>query len=472
MLTPAQIKAHRFASAVRGMYKSDDVDSFFEDVVDSYEQVFKENADFIKKISLLADRVEAYRNDEDNIKATLLTAQRMADKMMHDANETSTAQLKEAGEKLESAESHAKAQEQLIIEEANKKSQEKLYEAEREADRIIEDAEKQAAEILNSAKKDASEQLERTKDELKAEELSLELIKKEAAAFKGDLLEKYRQHMEFIDAIPGAVYSTVMHSDSNTLAETEELNMNPVEQTETDEPELAIPVEPKEFLSVEPEITPEESEEIARDAAEEINVFEEKEPDAIQASDESIVDEDGENSEQNDEELQAETGDADEVNQIEDITETNAEVMQDTQNSEYDEDKSNAEISGLFTLRQRAMAQQQELSDSEDDTGAETPENEEYSSAVEDVEKSEEIQEDSGVAEISKEPSDFDDIGGFRVFLENLEDDDEIESAAGSSEEDEDAGEMIETVEIDKDDDDDDDDENEPQTGFKGFFRK
>jgi len=435
MLTPAQIKAHRFASAVRGTYKSDDVDIFFEEVVNSYEQVFKENADFIKKISLLANRVEAYRNDEDNIKATLLTAQRTADKMLHDAKETAEAQLKEAGEKLDYAESHAKAREQLIVEEANKKSAEKINDAEREAQRIISDADRQVAEILESAKKEALEQLERTKEELKAEELSLELLKKESAAFKGELLEKYRQHMEFIDAIPGAVYATVHHNESTEQAE------SPV--VENDIHEIADDSE---------EIAPGETENIIEDSRED---------------------------------LQAESFAAFNNYEAENGSHTLPEAEQNFSEPVSGEDEDIGEVSGLFTLRQKAMAQQQELSDMEPETDlaekedAAFAEDEVYSSPADDIEESKEPEEDISAPEDDfnepepvKETSDFDDLGGFRVFLENLEDDDEIEPAGISGDPDEDTI-AVDTFEIDKDDDDDDDDgDKERQTGFKGFFRK
>ena len=81
MLKPEQLKSHRFISAGRGTYEAEDVDSFLREVSASYEKMFKENGDLVKKMSLLAERVSQYKKDEDNIRRALLTAERMADKI-------------------------------------------------------------------------------------------------------------------------------------------------------------------------------------------------------------------------------------------------------------------------------------------------------------------------------------------------------------------------------------------------------
>ena len=57
MLTPEVVKAKEFQASGRGAYRADDVDSFFAEVSASYEQMFKENGELIKKISILANKV-------------------------------------------------------------------------------------------------------------------------------------------------------------------------------------------------------------------------------------------------------------------------------------------------------------------------------------------------------------------------------------------------------------------------------
>ena len=72
---------------------------------------YTQNEALLKKISLLADKVEEYRRDEDTIRSALLVAQRTADQVVREAKEKAEACI--AG-----AESQAKA----LEEEANARS--------------------------------------------------------------------------------------------------------------------------------------------------------------------------------------------------------------------------------------------------------------------------------------------------------------------------------------------------------------
>ncbi len=76
MLTPTQVKSYKFQSAGRDIYRSDEVDQFFARVSESYEQLFKENSELVKRVGLLAEKIEEYRKDEELIKKTLIVAQR------------------------------------------------------------------------------------------------------------------------------------------------------------------------------------------------------------------------------------------------------------------------------------------------------------------------------------------------------------------------------------------------------------
>ena len=96
MLTPDRIKEKTFQTTGRGSYRAEDVDSFLNEVSASYEQMYKENTDLIKKISILAKKVEEYRADEDSLKMALLNAQKLADKIVAEAKETAAAEHKSA----------------------------------------------------------------------------------------------------------------------------------------------------------------------------------------------------------------------------------------------------------------------------------------------------------------------------------------------------------------------------------------
>ena len=57
MLTPDKINEKQFQSSGRGSYRAEDVDAFINEVSASYEQMFKENGDLVRKISILAKKV-------------------------------------------------------------------------------------------------------------------------------------------------------------------------------------------------------------------------------------------------------------------------------------------------------------------------------------------------------------------------------------------------------------------------------
>ncbi|MBQ8227611.1 MAG: DivIVA domain-containing protein [Clostridia bacterium] len=191
MLTPSKIKNHHFEASGKNAYRAQSVDEFFDIVADSYEQMFKENGELVKKISLLAERVEEYRNDEDNIRAALLTAQRMADQIMRETNEKAENQLAEAAAAAQKIEAEAAAKAQAILETAQTKADARLIEADATAKRLIEDA-----------TADAKEQAVVARDRMIKTQAALDLVEKEADAFKKQLLDLYKEHIELITKIP------------------------------------------------------------------------------------------------------------------------------------------------------------------------------------------------------------------------------------------------------------------------------
>lgn len=68
MLTPQQVKNHRFQLGSRGTYRAEEVDAFVQELTASFEEAYTQNEALLKKISLLADKVEEYRRDEDTIR--------------------------------------------------------------------------------------------------------------------------------------------------------------------------------------------------------------------------------------------------------------------------------------------------------------------------------------------------------------------------------------------------------------------
>ena len=85
MLTPQEVSTHAFSKAVMGGYNMAMVDEFLDELTDDYTALYKENAALKANLKVLVEKVEDYRATEDSMRATLLTAQKMADSIVHEA---------------------------------------------------------------------------------------------------------------------------------------------------------------------------------------------------------------------------------------------------------------------------------------------------------------------------------------------------------------------------------------------------
>lgn len=87
MLTPQEVAEHAFAKASFGGYNMAMVDEFLDLLTEDYTALYKENAVLKSKMKVLVEKVEEYRSTEDAMRKALLTAQRMADEMVSEAEE-------------------------------------------------------------------------------------------------------------------------------------------------------------------------------------------------------------------------------------------------------------------------------------------------------------------------------------------------------------------------------------------------
>lgn len=85
MLTPQEVSTRAFTKAVMGGYNMAMVDEFLDELTDDYTALYKENAALKAKMKVLVEKVEDYRATEDSMRATLLTAQKMADSIVREA---------------------------------------------------------------------------------------------------------------------------------------------------------------------------------------------------------------------------------------------------------------------------------------------------------------------------------------------------------------------------------------------------
>jgi cell division initiation protein len=142
-------------------YRTDDVDQFIDEVKESYDVLLKknieqkegyeslkaENDQLLEKLKILADKIEDYRTEEDEIKNALVSAQKLGD-----------ASIRESRHKAE-----------IIIKDANIK----------------------AERIITSAKREVTEQRN-----------ELDRLQKTVSDFRSKLLNTYKEHLTLIDALP------------------------------------------------------------------------------------------------------------------------------------------------------------------------------------------------------------------------------------------------------------------------------
>lgn len=146
MYTPQEIRSIEFTKSLGG-YKTAEVDEFIDRCADTVEALINEKAELAKKLEVLADKLVEYRNDEDSIRTALLSAQRLGDTVVREANH-------KAG---------------LILDDANIKAQ----------------------KIEETAKR-----------KIVDEEKELERVKKEVALFKSRMMSIYREHLSLIGMLP------------------------------------------------------------------------------------------------------------------------------------------------------------------------------------------------------------------------------------------------------------------------------
>lgn len=176
MIAPQEIRTVTFDKVMRG-YRPEDVDAFLQQVAQQVEQLQAEKEGCEKKLYILAEKVEEYRKDEDNLKTALLNAQRMGENV-----------IREARQKAES---------------------------------ILREADIRAEDITRAASEQVSE-----------ERMELERVKAEVAQFKNSVLSLYKQHIESLSTLPG---------DEPEQPEEEEEPAAPVSESAPEEPQAPTP---------------------------------------------------------------------------------------------------------------------------------------------------------------------------------------------------------------------------------------
>lgn len=219
MLTPNQLKNYDFQSVGRNAYKSTDVDAFMAEVYESYEQMFRENGEIVKKMSLLAEKLAEYKSDSDNIRNALLTAERMKDKIILEAQEKAKETLEETEEKVRTAIETVNEKTSLVWEKANNAAEKVLEDAKSQADEILKVAQENATELLSKAQKIYDEQMGTIQEESEREKLALENLKKESTNLRESLIQIYTKQLQMVEDIPSFEEYETEHNKEDLQAD-------------------------------------------------------------------------------------------------------------------------------------------------------------------------------------------------------------------------------------------------------------
>jgi cell division initiation protein len=125
MLTPHEIEIKRFERAFKG-YKPSEVDEFLNILSEDYETLYKENATLKSKLAVLVEKIEEYKSMEESLRNALVSAQKMGESMLKEANIRSEYIISEASAKAERAMSLVSDQiikEKRALDEAKRETQ-------------------------------------------------------------------------------------------------------------------------------------------------------------------------------------------------------------------------------------------------------------------------------------------------------------------------------------------------------------
>ena len=161
-------------------YRMDQVDDFLAQVAAEFGRKEREKEDIEKKLYILAEKVDQYRNDEETLKTALLNAQRMGES---------------------------------VIYEARQKAETIVYDANNKASRLREEARQVVA--------DAEEELRN--------------LKAEVTHFKKNILDMYRQHIELLSVLPEERHIEAEPDEPEKPQVVEEEKAAPSEQPEQEE---------------------------------------------------------------------------------------------------------------------------------------------------------------------------------------------------------------------------------------------
>ena len=90
MLAPHELKNKTFGKAVRGC-NPNEVDGYIDFLIEKYTELYRENDELERKLKIVVTNLDEIRDEEESIRATLVKAQQLGEKIVREANEKADA---------------------------------------------------------------------------------------------------------------------------------------------------------------------------------------------------------------------------------------------------------------------------------------------------------------------------------------------------------------------------------------------
>lgn len=184
------IKTKQFETVKRG-YSPEEVDVFLREIVAFIDKLADEKTELLKKMEILATKIEEYKNDEESIQEALLGAQKLGKSVLNRAQEKADELNRESKEKYDHMISVAKEESDKLLSDAKSVAQDLLVKAKTESTRMVAEAQQQVETIIKTSKY-----------EIEKERNNHIRVQKEVSNFKTQLLDMYRSHIDLIKNLP------------------------------------------------------------------------------------------------------------------------------------------------------------------------------------------------------------------------------------------------------------------------------
>lgn len=191
MLSSKEIRNVKFSKSVGG-YKQEEVDVLLDKIEADYEQFERTLREMSSKIEELRAETEEYKNSQGSIQNVLVSAQKLADQIVEEAKNKSAEIVSNAQMSIEKI----TAKEQELAANFDKKAGERMAGLESDVEKVLSAAESKQTAIQKA-----------TDDCVNRQQVLFEKIKLEIAAFKADITNKYKQHLEVLSKLPDTVPS-------------------------------------------------------------------------------------------------------------------------------------------------------------------------------------------------------------------------------------------------------------------------